>query len=63
MMTKKNFYVEFSDSILYEECPLETIMQLFFECSFSKSFCWALGFEWNADLDINNMIMDAKKRY
>jgi hypothetical protein len=29
MMTKKNFYVEFSDSILYEECPLEIIVHLF----------------------------------
>ena len=36
---------------------------LFFECSFSQSFWWAIGFDWNTDYDINNMIQEAKKRY
>jgi hypothetical protein len=46
-MSKKNFFVEFNDCILCEECPQETIMHLFFECSISQSFWWAIGIEWN----------------
>jgi hypothetical protein len=38
MMSKNFFYVEFNDCILCEECPQETIMHMFFECSFSQSF-------------------------
>jgi hypothetical protein len=63
MMTKKNFFVEFNDCILCEECPQETIMHLFFECSFSQSFWWAIGFEWNSDMNIFEMIKEAKMRY
>jgi hypothetical protein len=63
MMLKKNFYVEFSECILCDTNILESIIHLFFECSFSQSFWWALGFEWNTDLDINSMITDAKTRY
>jgi hypothetical protein len=63
MMSKKNFFVEFNDCILCDECPQETIMHLFFECSFSQSFWWAIGIEWNADMNIHEMISDAKARY
>jgi hypothetical protein len=62
MMLKKNFYVEFSECILCDTNILESIVHLFFECSFSQSFWWALGFEWNTDLDINSMITDAKNQ-
>lgn len=51
-MVHKNFYVEFNDCILCDTCPMETQLHLFFECSFSQSFWWALGIEWNTDLDI-----------
>jgi hypothetical protein len=63
MMTKKNFFVEFNDCILYEECPQETIMDLFFECSFSQSFLWAIGIEWNTDMHIHDMINEARTKY
>jgi hypothetical protein len=56
MMTKKNFCVEFSNCILCDECPMESSMHLFFECSFSQGFWWAPGLKWNADLDINTMV-------
>jgi hypothetical protein len=45
MMKHNNFYVEFSECILYDNFPDETIMHLFFECSFSQSLWWALGLE------------------
>jgi hypothetical protein len=38
-------------------------MHLFFECCFSQSFWWAIGFEWNVDMNIHEMITDAKARY
>jgi hypothetical protein len=63
MMIKKNFYVEFSDCIICEEWPVESNMHLFFECSFSQSFWWAIGMEWNSDMDLYSMIADAKNRY
>jgi hypothetical protein len=62
MMKHKHFYVEFSDCILCETCPEETNMHLFFECTFSQSFWWALGIEWNVDLDLYQMMNDAKRR-
>jgi hypothetical protein len=62
-MKKKNFFVEFADCVLCEECPEENHMHLFFECSFSMSFRWALGMEWNTDLTIKDMIAEAKERY
>jgi hypothetical protein len=45
-----------------DKFPMESSMHLYFECSFSQGFWWALGFEWNADLDINTMIMEARNR-
>jgi hypothetical protein len=63
MISKKNFFVEFNDCVLCEECPQESIIHLFFECSFSQSFWWAIGFEWNVDMNIHDMIKDAKHRY
>jgi hypothetical protein len=63
MMKKKNFYVEFTDCVLCEECSEEDPMHLFFECSFSMSFWWALRMEWNTELSINDMIAEAKERY
>jgi hypothetical protein len=62
MMKKKNFHIEFADCVLCEEFPEEDTMHLFFECSFSMSFWWALGMEWNYDLSICDMIAEAKER-
>jgi hypothetical protein len=63
MMSEKNFYVEFNDCILCDECPQETIMHMLFECSFSQSLWWAIGIEWNVDMNIHATITDAKARY
>jgi hypothetical protein len=38
-------------------------MHLFFGCSFSQSFWWAIGIEWNVVMSILEMISDAKARY
>jgi hypothetical protein len=63
MMKKKNFYLEYNDCILCDTCHEETVTHLFFEYSFSQSFWWGIGMEWNSDYDIYNMILDAKHRY
>jgi hypothetical protein len=57
------FYVEFSDGILCDTCHEENIIHQFFECSCSQSFWWALGFEWNTNLNINDLIAEARTRY
>jgi hypothetical protein len=63
MLEKKNFFVEFSDCIICDEWPDETIKHLFCECSFGQSFWWTIGIKWNPDLDIHNMIIEAANRY
>ena len=49
--------------MLCDNCPEESMMHLFFECSFSQSFWWALGIDWNCDYNITDMIQEAKTRY
>ena len=63
LMKRKNFYVEFQDCVLCDTCPDETSQHLFFDCSFSQSFWWNIGIEWNTDLNIHDMIQDAIARY
>ena len=63
MMKRKNFYVEFYDCILCDTCLEESIFHIFFDCNFRQSFWWAMGIEWNSDMDLNSMIQDAKQRY
>jgi hypothetical protein len=36
---------------------------MFFVCNFSQGFWWAIGIEWNVDMDIHQMIADAKTKY
>jgi hypothetical protein len=62
MKQKKKFF-EFHDCILCDNYREETIMHLFFECSFRKSFWWAIEFEWNSDMHIHDKIQEAKIRY
>ena len=62
-MKRKNFYVDFPECNLCDTYPEETLIHLFFECSFSLSFWWEIGFELDIDMDINNMIQEAKSRY
>jgi hypothetical protein len=61
-MKHKNFHVEFSDCVLCEVCPEEANMHLFFEYTFSQSFRWALGLEWNVDMSLYQMIDEAQQR-
>jgi hypothetical protein len=63
LMTHKIFYVEFNDYVLCDNCPIETLMHLFFECNFSQAFWWALNIEWDTDHDLHDMISEVKGRY
>ena len=60
---EEELYVEFSDCILCDTFSEKTIFHLFFECSISQSFWWAIDIEWNSDMDLNSLIQDAKQRY
>jgi hypothetical protein len=42
--------------------PCTFNMHLFFECTFSQIFWWALSLEWNVDMNLYQMIDDAKQR-
>jgi hypothetical protein len=43
LMLRKNFGVQYKECILCDIDDEETIMQLFFECCFSQSFCGLWG--------------------
>lgn len=40
----------------------ETMLHLFFTCDFSQNLWWKIGEEWNTDLLLLDMIMDAERR-
>jgi hypothetical protein len=39
----------------------EDFMHLLFSCDFSLNFWWKLNMEWNTDLDIFDMLLEARK--
>ena len=61
-MARKNFYVESKYCVLCDDLMEESMSHLFFECDFSRNFWWKLGEEWNTELDIIEMITEAKTR-
>jgi transposase len=62
-MLRKNFYVENQICVLCEDETRVSMMHLFFQCDFSQNFWWRIGEEWNTELDIIDMIVEAKHRY
>lgn len=62
LLTRNFFYIENKKCELCDDEPNEHLTRLFFSCDFSQNFWMALGFEWNTDLDIINMLMDGKQR-
>ena len=62
LMVRKNFFVESSRCVLCDEEVEESLLHLFFTCDFSQSFWWRIGEEWNPDLELIDMIIEAKGR-
>jgi hypothetical protein len=62
LMRRKNFFVESKYCVLCDEQIEESMFHLFFSCDFSQNFWWKLGEEWNVELDIMDMIIDARDR-
>ena len=59
---RKNFYIEDSCCALCEEEPNEYLNHLFFSYDFSKNVWLNLNMEWNTDLNIDEMMIEAKNR-
>lgn len=62
LLVRKNFYIENSKCVLYDDEPNEHLMHLFFSCDFSQNFWLAIGFEWNKDYDLIEMLLEGKRR-
>jgi hypothetical protein len=60
-MVKNNLFVDSQHCVLCNEDTQENMIHLFFQCDFSQNFWWRLGEEWNTELEVIDMIMDAKK--
>ena len=63
LLATKNFIIESYHCILCSDGGSEDYRHLFFDCDFSRNFWWKLNIEWNADLDLLLMLMEAKRRY
>jgi hypothetical protein len=62
LMKRKKFFVDNQRCILCDDNTEECMTHLFFECDFSRNFWWKIGIEWNTDLDIMEMHIDANDR-
>ena len=62
LLTRKNFHVESTSCVLCDDSVLETMPHLFFSCKFSTEFWEKLGETRETELQLNEMIMEAKNR-
>jgi hypothetical protein len=63
LLARKNFHLQSHDCVLCADGADEDFMHLFFSCDFSQRFWWKLNMEWNTDLGIFDMLIDAKQRF
>ena len=63
LLTRKSMHLDSTVCVLCNNEDYEDMTHLLFTCPFSQGFWWNIGFEWNSDMEINNMIIDAKHRY
>ena len=63
LLIRKNMHLDSTVCVLCNNEDIEDRTHLLFTCPFSQGFWWNIGFEWNSDMEINNMIIDAKHRY
>jgi hypothetical protein len=61
-MLKKKFFVGNQLCMLCNEDSHEDMLHLFFQCDFSRNFWWKIGEEWNTELEMIDMLMEAKNR-
>ncbi|PNT74045.1 hypothetical protein BRADI_1g06864v3 [Brachypodium distachyon] len=57
-MIRKSFYVESNTCVLCDDNVIETMDHLFFACPLSQNFWWRIGFEWDIELDVINMLIN-----
>ena len=63
LLTMKIFHLESTSCVLCNDEGMEDRTHLLFSCTFNQSFWWDIGIEWNTDMSIHDMIIDAKLRY
>ena len=63
LLTRKSMQLDSTTCVLCNAEDMEDMTHLLFTCPLSQGFWWTIGFEWNSDLDIHNMVMDANHRY
>src|SRR3954463_7260054 len=63
LLIRKNMHLDSTQCVLCDDENNEDRMHLLFSCPFNQRFLWNIGIEWNTDLDIHDMIMEAHQRY
>ena len=60
LLSRKSFALDSTECVLCKD-NLEDRTHLIFYCSLSEGFWWSVGVEWNTDMNIYIMIMEAKQ--
>ena len=63
LLTKKSFHLDCTNCVLCNDEGMEDKTHLLFSCPFSQGFWWNIGIEWNTDMSIHDLIIEAKQRY
>ena len=63
LLARKQFHIENYNCVLCSQGMSEEYIHLFFECDFSRNFWWKLYLEWDTDLDLFSMLIQAKKTH
>ena len=63
LLTRKNMHLDSTQCVLCDAEDYEDRIHLLFSCPFSQGFWWNIGLEWNTDLNIHDMIIEAHQRY
>ena len=63
LLTRNSMHLDSTKCVLCNVEDMEDITHLLFSCPFSQGFWWNIGIEWNTDMNIHDMIIDAKQRY
>ena len=62
LLNRKNFYIETSKCELCDDEPNEHLMHLFFSCDFSQNFWMNIGYQWDTDHNLMEMLLEGRKQ-
>ena len=61
LLTRKSFHIDSTKCVLCEDEPNEHLTHLFFSYDFSQNFWMVIGFRWNTDYELMEMLLEGKR--